>query len=265
MKKLIRRLVFTIFSLIVLAVLALAAFVAFDVRQGETSASLTNTGYMGADSADLRGYLALPDGPGPHPAVLLIHEWWGLNEGMIPLADALAEKGYVVLAADAYRGKTTTQVPTALWWTLTKSDEEISSDVEGALEFLLAHDAVDPDRIASMGFCFGGGQSLQLGMRRSQSVALTLIYYGSLVTEPALLTPLQEGRGVLGVFGEDDRSIPVDGVLEFESALNSLGVPNEVTVYPGVGHAFLNESNFEQPGTAGDAWQQALAFLEANL
>jgi carboxymethylenebutenolidase len=133
------------------------------------------------------------------------------------------------------------------------------------LTWLRLRDDVNAERVASMGFCFGGGHSLQLGMRQSENIALTIIYYGALVTDPNLLRPLVEAQPVLGVFGEEDRSIPTQEVLEFEAALNSLNIQNEITIYPGVGHAFLNEDNYDQPGTASDAWQQTLAFLAENL
>jgi carboxymethylenebutenolidase len=116
-----------------------------------------------------------------------------------------------------------------------------------------------------MGFCFGGGHSLQLGMRQSENLALTIMYYGAVVTEPELLRPLTDNQPVLGIFGEEDQSIAVDGVLEFEAALNSLAIPNEITIYEGVGHAFLNEDNYDQPGQAMDAWQQTLGFLAENF
>jgi carboxymethylenebutenolidase len=96
-------------------------------------------------------------------------------------------------------------------------------------------------------------------------VALTILYYGAVVTEPELLRPLTEGQGVLGVFGADDRSIPLADVLEFEAALNSLDIANQITIYEGVGHAFLTEENYNQPGAAGDAWQETLTFLAANF
>ena len=102
-------------------------------------------------------------------------------------------------------------------------------------------------------------------MRQSENLALTIIYYGALVTDPDLLRPLVDAQPVLGIFGEDDRSIPTQDVLEFEAALNSLDIENEITIYPGVGHAFLNEDNFDKPGAASDAWQQTLTFSAENL
>ena len=162
---------------------------------------------------------------------------------MTILADALADEGYIVLAPDAYRGRVTAQFPRALWLRLTTPEEQVFADIDAALAYLMSLDNVDTTRLASMGFCFGGGHSLQLGMRQSENLALTILYYGAVVTDPVLLKPLTDGQPVLGVFGEEDQSIAVADVLEFEAALNSLAIPNEITIYEGVGHAFLSEEN----------------------
>ena len=261
----LKRVLWGLLGLLVLMVALLAGSIAYDAWFGRSSTEFTNVSFTGQDGATLYGYLTLPDGPGPHPAVLLIHEWWGLNEGILVLADALAAEGYVVLAADAYRGNLTSQVPRALWLRLTTPEEQVRGDLDDALDYLLAQAEVDPARVATMGFCFGGGESLQLGLRQSERLAVTVLYYGSVVTEIEVLRPLRDQQGVLGIFGEEDQQIFVEDVLEFETALNSLAIANEVTIYEGVGHAFLNEDNFDDPGTAGDAWQQTLEFLAANL
>ena len=263
--KWIKRIGLSVLGLVLLLVLIFAGMIIFDSLFGMETSDFTNVTYTDDEGNELLGYLALPEGDGPHPAVLLIHEWWGLNEGIPVLADALAEQGYVVFAPDAYRGNVTAAVPRALWLRLTTPTEQVYDDVDSALAYLRGMDGVDPERVASMGFCFGGGHSLQLGMRQSENIALTIVYYGSLVTDPELLRPLTEGKGVLGVFGENDASIPTADVLEFEAALNTLDIPNQVTIYPDVGHAFLNEDNYDEPGAAGDAWQQTLTFLAENL
>jgi carboxymethylenebutenolidase len=261
----LKRVLWGLLGLLALLILLLAGAIAFDGWFGRSSTELTNVSFPAADGGTLYGYLALPDGPGPHPAVLLIHEWWGLNEGILVLADALAAEGYVVLAADAYRGNLTSQIPRAIWLRLTTPEEQIRADLDDALDHLLAQDEVDPARVATMGFCFGGGESLQLGLRQPERLAVTILYYGSVVTDIEALRPLRDQQGVLGIFGEEDQQIFVEDVLEFEAALNSLEISHEVTIYEGVGHAFLNEDNFDEPGTAGDAWQQTLEFLATNL
>jgi len=261
MFKWIRRIIVGLLSLVLILVLVMAGIILYDAQFGEQATAHTNITYTDSEGRTLHGYLAQPDTPGPHPAVLLIHEWWGLNEGIPILADALAAEGYVVLAPDAYRGNLTSQIPRAIWMVMTTPEEEIFSDLDTALDHLRDLDTVDPEQVATMGFCFGGGHSLQLGLRHSQSLALTIIYYGALVTEPELLRPLTEGKGVLGIFAEEDQQIFPEEVLEFEAALNSLDVENQITIYPDVGHGFLNEDNFQEEGAAGDAWQQTLAFL----
>lgn len=253
--------------LVVLAalILIMGGIVVFDSLFGPKTADFTNTTFTNSDGEELLAYVAQPDGPGPHPGVLLLHEWWGLNEGITVLADALAEEGYVVFAPDAYRGRVTNQIPRALYLRLTTPEEQVKSDLDAALAELRALPSVDTSRVASMGFCFGGGHSLMLGLRESENLALTIIYYGDVITEANLLEPLMDSQGVLGVFAEEDQQIFVEDVLEFESALNTLDIPNEITIYPGVGHAFITEENFNEPGTAGDAWQQALDFLARNF
>ncbi len=263
--KWLKRILGGLLGLLALIVLLFVGIILFDAAFGPETAEFTNTTYSGSDGQDLIGYLAQPAGNGPHPAVLLIHEWWGLNEGMTILADALAAEGYVVLAPDAYRGRVTAQFPRALWLRLTTPEGQVFADVDAALAYLMSLDNVDTTRLASMGFCFGGGHSLQLGMRQSENLALTIIYYGAVVTDEELLRPLTDGQPVLGVFGEEDQSIAVADVLEFETALNTLAIPNEITIYEGVGHAFLTEENYNQPGAAMDAWQQTLRFLAENF
>jgi carboxymethylenebutenolidase len=261
----IKRLGLGFLALLILIIVLFTGTIIFDSLFGSDTADYANVTYRDASGQELLGYLAEPEGPGPFPAVLLIHEWWGLNEGMTVLADALAEEGYVVFAPDGYRGNVTAAFPRALWLRLTTPTEQVEADMDSALAYLRGLENVDTERVASMGFCFGGGHSLQLGLRQSENLALTIIYYGAVVTDPALLAPLTDGHPVLGIFAEEDNTIFPEEVLEFEAALNSLDVENEITIYPGVGHAFVTEDNYNEPGPAGDAWAQTLTFLEKNL
>lgn len=261
----LKRIVAALLALLLLAVALFAGIIIVDSLAGADTAEFANVEYVAASGDSLLGYLATPEGPGPHPAVLLIHEWWGLNEGITVLADALAEEGYVVFAPDGYRGDVTAMFPRALWLRITTPSEQVEADIDSGLAYLRGLENVDQERVASMGFCFGGGHSLQLGLRQSEKLALTIMYYGAVVTDPDLLRPLTEAQPVLGIFAEEDNTIFPEEVLEFEAALNSLEIENEITIYPDVGHAFLNENNYNEPGPAGDAWSQTLRFLESNL
>ncbi len=252
-------------GLIGLLVVVVVGIILVDANFGDKVTNYTNVTYPGVDGVTLNGYLAEPEEEGTYPGILLIHEWWGLNEGITTLADALATEGYVVLAVDAYRGEVTSQIPRAIILRTTTPQEQIFADVDAGFAYLQSLPNVNTEKLASMGFCFGGGESLQLGMRKSEDLALTIMYYGSVVTDLDSLRPLTESDGALGIFGEEDQQIFVEDVLEFEAAMNTLNIENEVTIYEGVGHAFLNEENYDESDAAGEAWLQTLAFLEREL
>jgi len=221
----------------------------------------TNVRFTSSDGAEIDGFLAVPDGSGPFPAVLMIHEWWGLNQDVVIMAEELAAEGYVVLAPDAFRGELATSVPAAIAMNRSTPEEQIFADLDAALEFLTAHAAVDPSRVATMGFCFGGRQSMHLGIRSEGLAAVITLYGSGLVTEPGNLGNLADNAPVLGIFGEDDNSIPLRNVRAFGEALDEVGAAHTITVYPDVGHAFVKSSTFREAGPAGDAWDQIVDFL----
>lgn len=202
------------------------------------------------------------------PAVVMIHEWWGLNENIKGMANELAEQGYVVLAADMFNGQvaTTPEQAMQLAGGVRDNPSGAISNLQAAVRYLGSLESVNASRIGSLGWCFGGGQSLQLSLNTEAEnpLAATVIYYGNLVMDEEELTKIQ--WPVLGIFGDQDESIPVEDVDRFEQALNSTGVPNEIYIYEGVGHAFANPSGDNYaPEQTGDAWQKTLAFLKRNL
>lgn len=265
MLKWIVRIVLGLLAVIVLAVAVLAGVIVYDTNFGLAAEDAANVTFASEDGLTLRGYVARPAGDGPHPAVLLLHEWWGLNGEIPHIADALAQQGYVVLAPDVYRGRVATTVPGALWMRITTPNDVIWADADSALSYLRGLEGVDAERVASVGFCFGGEQSLQLGLRAADALTAVVIFYGSTVADPAQLQVLSEAQPVLGIFGAEDQQIPLSEVSAFEDALNQAGIENTVTVYDGVGHAFLTAENYDDPGAAGEAWQQLLAFLDENV
>ncbi len=209
------------------------------------------------------GYLARPAAEGSYPGVVMIHEWWGLNDNIRDMAEQLASNGYAVLAVDLYNGQVAQNSDEAreLSSSVRAAPEKAVENMRAAADYLRENHGVE--RMASLGWCFGGGQSLQLALS-GEDIDATVIYYGNLVTNETELSTIM--WPVLGVFGEEDTGIPVSSVREFESALNSLGVENEVYVYPGVGHAFANPSGMNYaPEETKDAWNKTLAFLNENL
>jgi carboxymethylenebutenolidase len=202
------------------------------------------------------------------PAVVMIHEWWGLNENIKDMANELAKQGYVVLAADMYGGQVATTPDQAmqLVGSVRDNPSEAIANLQAAVGYLSSLENVNPSRIASLGWCFGGGQSLQLALNTEAEnpLAATVLYYGNPVMDEQELSKIK--WPVLGIFGDQDESIPVENVTKFEQALNSTGVPNEIYVYEGVGHAFANPSGDNYaPEETRDAWERTLAFLKKHV
>jgi carboxymethylenebutenolidase len=201
------------------------------------------------------------------PAVVMIHEWWGLNKNIKDMANELAKQGYVVLAADMYGGQVATTPDQAmqLVGSVRENPSEAIANLQAAVRYLGSLENVNSSRIASLGWCFGGGQSLQLALNSEENpLAATVLYYGNPVIDEQELSKIK--WPVLGIFGDQDDSIPVENVTKFEQALNSTGIPNEIYIYEGVGHAFANPSgdNYAPEQTA-DAWNKTLAFLKKHV
>lgn len=203
----------------------------------------------------------------PMPAVIMIHEWWGLNEHIKNQADILAKEGYVVLAVDLYRGEVAADSNRARELTSSVRNNSASAidNLQSAVNYIKSLEMVDGSRIASLGWCFGGDWSLQLALNSSENpLAATIVYYGRPVTDTASLSSIS--WPILGIFGDQDQAIPVESVKQFTSALNASGVTNEIYLYEGVGHAFANPSgdNYAPKETA-DAWQKTIGFLRTYL
>lgn len=207
------------------------------------------------------GYLARPADDGSYPGIVMIHEWWGLNENIQRMAEILATHGYAVLAVDLYDDEVATSSSRASELSSNLDQDRAVGNMQAAVNYLRNQE--DASQVASLGWCFGGGQSLQLALS-DVSLASTVIYYGSLVTDPSRLETID--WPVLGVFGADDQVVPVDSVESFKASLDDIGITNEVYVYPGVGHAFANPSgsNFA-PEASADAWTKTLDFLDSHL
>ena len=197
------------------------------------------------------------------PAVIMIHENRGLNDNIKDTADLLSRQGYVVLAVDLFQGQVTADPNRAMELSsVVRNNPGIAiENMKSAVRYLTSLENVNGSRIASLGWCFGGGQSLQLALNsEDHPLAATIIYYGNLVNDTAALSKIK--WPVLGIFGDQDQAIPVDSVMQFQQALNEIGVTNEIYIYPGVGHAFANPSgdNYAPEETA-DAWKKTLTFL----
>lgn len=219
--------------------------------------------YARLGKTDVKGHFARPTGDGPFQGVIVIHEWWGLNDNIKWMADRFAGEGYLALAVDLYEGEVATDREGAmnLMRGSTSQTDRLKENLRQARKFLADAGAT---RVGSVGWCFGGGWSLQAGLALGDDLDAVVIYYGRVSSDPAELAPLS--APVLGLFGEADTGIPVDGVRAFERALGDLGKPVTIQVYPGAGHAFANPSGTRyDEEAADDAWSRTLAFFANHL
>ncbi len=221
--------------------------------------------YYADDEASV-GYLAVPEGAGPFPAVILIHEWNGLVDRVREVADAMAAEGYVALAADLYSGEVGTSADEnrALMSEHLATPDAMVANLDAAARFLRERDDVT-GRVGTMGWCFGGGVALTYALGGEEHEA-TAIFYGSLVTDPAVLASID--HEVYGSFAEMDNGIPPETVNEFVSALRAAGVDNDVHIYDEVNHGFWlridgNPELRTEPGL--DAWQRLKSYLSRTL
>ena len=207
--------------------------------------------------ATAQGVLYLPQGPGPHPALIVIHEWWGLNDWIKQEAAGYAAKGYVALAVDLYRGKVATDPELAHELMRGLPQDQGVRDLIAAVTWLQNRKDVKRDRIGAVGWCMGGGYALQLAIA-SPALQAVAVNYGSLATDKAALAQIH--APVLGNFGGQDRGITPDSVHAFEAAMQSLGIPVDAKIYPQAGHAFENPTN--QTGYRADDAADALARID---
>ncbi|HEV7509251.1 MAG TPA: dienelactone hydrolase family protein [Thermoanaerobaculia bacterium] len=220
--------------------------------------------YAQVDGKPTRGYLARPkEAKGNLPALVVIHEWWGLNDNIRAMTRRLAGEGYQALAVDLYGGAVadTPDGAMKLMNGVMSNMAPAADNLKQAVTYLKGKGAT---RIGVIGWCFGGGWSLQTTLLAPADVKATVLYYGHLETDPAKLAVLK--TPVIGFFGADDKSIPVDGIHAFEAQLKKQGTPVEVHVYDGAGHAFANPSGGSfRPEAAKDAWQRTTAFFAKYL
>jgi carboxymethylenebutenolidase len=208
-----------------------------------------------------KGYYVRPDGEGVYPGVVMIHENRGLRPEIKTMAEELAKEGYQVLAVDLYKGQVVEDQTQARSISGSFNQEEGIQNLKAATKFLRDKGVT---KIASLGWCFGGKQSVELATSGEKLDATVVYYGGGMKSTVDQLRPIT--WPVLGVFGDKDQAIPVEKVKEFENSLNTLGVKNEVHIYPGVGHAFANPSGANYaPNETKDAWAKTLNFLNTNL
>ena len=228
------------------------------------AASSKDVSYKSGDET-VEGILYTPaNASGKLPALVVIHEWWGLNDWVKEQASKLADQGYVTLAIDLYRGKVAKTPDEAHEIMRGVPDDRAARDLTAAADFLRSQPNVDPARVGDIGWCMGGGYALNLALA-DPKLKVAVINYGHLMVDPANLSKIN--AKVLGLFGGLDRGITPADVHSFEDAMKKAGKSIEIKIYDDAGHAFENPNNKDgyKPQDAADAWQRTTAFLDKNL
>lgn len=221
--------------------------------------------YGTLDGKPLRGYLAVPPGEGPFPALVLIHEWWGLDDNIRARAQAFAREGYIALAVDLYGGEsagTDQSKGRELAGRVSANMERAFDNLQEAVAFLRSDQKVDKNALGSVGWGFGGEWSYQMAIN-DLGVRATVLYYGRFNADDDLT---RMKSTVIGHFGEKDTGILVDTVKEFRMKLKNLSGDHDIYIYPNAVHGFADNDNpaFD-PAATDVAWDRTKEFLEKTL
>ncbi len=234
------------------------AMPAEEMAAGMMAAGIT---YGQLGDQELTGYLARPEGNEPAPAIVVVQEWWGLNEHIKDVTRRFADEGFVALAPDLYHGVVTSEPDEARKQVMELDMMAAVQEIQAAVDYLLAQEYVNGDKAAIIGFCMGGRLVLQTGLV-AENLSAIIPFYGTPLTAeeaPNIKAP------VLGLYGADDGGIPVADVRAMETALTEAGIENEIIVYDGAPHAFFNDTRADsyRPEAAADAWTRVLALLKS--
>jgi carboxymethylenebutenolidase len=243
-------------------VVVVAALLAVAPRPARAEGSMVE---LRSGEETIQAYLAVPEGAKKGgPAIVVIQEWWGLNDWVKSVVDRFAAAGYVAIAPDLYRGEVATEPELAHELMRGLPDERALRDVRAAATHLQKRPDMAPKKTAVIGFCMGGRLSLLSSLDKGPFDA-TVICYGSPETNPDRLKTLH--GPVLGIYGAADRGLGKDQTDALQAGLAKAGRKGEVHVFPEAGHAFLNDKNPKAYNAeqAPKAWQMIDAFLAANL
>ncbi|HKN59830.1 MAG TPA: dienelactone hydrolase family protein [Candidatus Acidoferrales bacterium] len=210
------------------------------------------------------GFLATPEKPGRYPGLIVVHEWWGLNDWVKEQTVKLASQGFVALAVDLYRGKVAADASEAHELSRGLPDDRAIVDLMAGIVYLTTRNDVEHGRIGAIGWCMGGGYAVQLAMHVPR-LGACVVNYGALPTDPNDLQNI--GAPFLGNFGADDRGITPTDVQAFQKSMETLDRKVDIKIYDGAGHAFENPNNKDgyRPQAAEDAWNRTVAFLNKYL
>lgn len=219
--------------------------------------------YPGPDGATFSGYLARPEGDEAHPAIIVIQEWWGVDDHIKDVANRFAQAGYIALAPDLYHGQVATEPDEARKLVMELDMEAAVSEIQSGIDYLLEQPFVTGDQVGTIGFCMGGGLSLRTALADDRLGAAVAFYGSPLSPEEAANVQAP----ILGLYGGQDQGIPVAGVEAMQEALTAAGIENEFHIYEDAQHAFFNDTRASSynADASTDAWDNTLAWFADHL
>ena len=234
------------------------------LHEGWFDAMTNQTVEFPANGGTAPGYLSMPDGDGPFPGVVVIQEYWGLNDHIRDLADRFAGEGFASLAPDLYHGEVAQEPDDARKLAMHLDRAQAAKDIQGAVDYLLAQPQVEPKQAGVVGFCMGGTLALVMSYR-GRNVGAVVVFYGG-GPNPSDEEIAAVSAPVLGIYGSEDKGIPEEKVRDLEARLQASNKPSEFHIYEGAGHAFMNnERPAYNPDAAHDAWGRTLRWLRQHL
>lgn len=215
-------------------------------------------------SETVSGLLASPATQGRHPALIVVHEYWGLNDFAKAKTRELADLGFVALAVDLYRGPAASDPDTAHQLARGLPEDRAKRDLAAAFAYLASRPDVDPTRIGSIGWCMGGGYALEVALQEPK-LAAVVIYYGRLPTDPKTIAGIK--AKLLGNYGVEDKGISPEVVDAFVKQARADAVSVDFKEYPGAGHGFASSADPKvfRPDSARDADLRTTDFLKRVL
>jgi carboxymethylenebutenolidase len=211
-----------------------------------------------------RAYLAIPAADGPFPGVIVVQEWWGLDEHIQDVTRRLAAEGFVALAPDLYHGKVTKEPDEAQKMMMSLNMGQAVKELVKATDYLASRPEVAGRGIGAIGFCMGGGLALNLACENPK-IRAAAPFYG---INPSPIEKVRNLQGpIVAAYGENDTFASESVRRELEGALKANNIPHEMVVYPSADHAFFNDTRPEvyDREAAADAWQRALSLFRENL
>jgi carboxymethylenebutenolidase len=212
------------------------------------------------DGVQVSGYLARPEGA-PRGGMVVIQEWWGLNDDIKGIADRYAAEGYLALAPDMYHGQVTSEPDDARKMAMALERDKAAIEIDAAIAWLKQSQGVA--KVGCVGFCMGGGLTLATALRQSSGVDAAHVYYGGGMPDGTALEQIRVP--VMGSYGAEDQGIPKAKVDELRDSLTKAGVDNDIKLYEGAGHSFFNAGHGHHEAASADSWERSKGWFAKHL